>query len=149
MVAILVGVYVFALMSFFAGVKGQPVEIYKFYGDEGLNGYNLVASIAAFVMAGGILLELGNLAYSYGRGVVVGHDPWGAGTLEWFATSPPPIHNFDVVPDVRSAEPLYDIRRAIRDRRQTGRRPTREQSPAPPEREPAGAEGGGGMSGTR
>jgi heme/copper-type cytochrome/quinol oxidase subunit 1 len=149
LVTILVGVYVFALMSFFAGVKGQPVEIYKFYGDEGLNGYNLVASIAAFVMAGGVLLELGNLAYSYSRGVVVGHDPWGAGTLEWFATSPPPIHNFDVVPDVRSSEPLYDIRRAIRDRTQTRRRPTRERRPTQPEREPAGAESGGGMAGTR
>ena len=43
--------------------------------------------------------------------------------------SPPPIHNFDVVPDVRSAEPLYDIRRAIRDRTHTWRPP----DPARPE----------------
>jgi cytochrome c oxidase subunit 1 len=133
---ILVGLYVFALMAFFAGVKGQPVDIYKFYGGEGLDGYNLVASIAAFVMAGGVLLELGNLAYSYGRGVLTGHDPWGAGTLEWFATSPPPIHNFDVVPDVRSSEPLYDIRRAIGDRTHVPRPPEREPSPTPREPEP-------------
>src|SRR5262249_7254004 len=45
-----------------------------------------------------------------------GHDPWGGATLEWFALSPPPPHNFDVVPDVRSSEPLRDIREAIADR---------------------------------
>ena len=140
LVAILVGLYVFALMSFFAGVKGQPVDVYKFYGEQGLDGYNLVASIAAFVMAGGIVVELGNLAYSYSRGVVTGHDPWGGSTLEWYASSPPPVHNFDVVPDVRSVEPLYDIRRAIRDRTQTWRPPAREPAPAPAEREPVGGE---------
>jgi cytochrome c oxidase subunit I len=142
--AILLGLYAFVLMSFFAGVKGQPVDVYKFFGGEGLDGYNLVASIGAFVMAGGIIVELGNLAYSYRSGVPSGHDPWAAGTLEWFATSPPPIHNFDVVPDVRSSEPLYDIRRAIRNRTETWRPPPRRPAPErpAPEREPVAGESG-------
>ena len=42
-----------------------------------------------------------------------GHDPWGGDTLEWFALSPPEPHNFDVLPDVRSARPMRDIREAI------------------------------------
>jgi cytochrome c oxidase subunit I len=149
LVAILLGLYAFEFMSFFAGVKGQPVDVYKFFGGEGLDGYNLVASIGAFVMAGGILVELGNLAYSYRNGVPSGHDPWAAGTLEWFATSPPPIHNFDVVPDVRSAEPLYDIRRAIRDRTETWRPPARRPTPERPDREPerVGGESGGAQGG--
>jgi cytochrome c oxidase subunit I len=147
--AILVGLYAFALAMFFAGVKGQPVEIYKFYSGEGLDAFNLIASVAAFVLAGGVLLELGNLAYSYGRGVATGHDPWEAGTLEWFATSPPPIHNFDVVPDVRSAEPLYDIRRAIRDRTESWRPPSRRPAVPEPDREPAGADTGGARAVTR
>ena len=135
LVAILVGLYVYVVMSFLSGVKGQPTDIYKFFSGEGLDGYNLIASIGAFVMVGGVLLELGNLAFSYARGVATGHDPWAAGTLEWFATSPPPIHNFDVVPDVRSSEPLYDIRRAIRNRTRTWRPPGVE-APPPPEPEP-------------
>jgi heme/copper-type cytochrome/quinol oxidase subunit 1 len=151
LVPILVGLYAFEVTSFFAGVKGQPVDIYKFFSGEGLDGYNLVASIAVFVMAVGILIELGNAAYSYRRGVPTGHDPWEAGTLEWFATSPPPIHNFDVVPDVRSSEPLYDIRRAIRERTHSWRPPARAPAPqrsAPePEPERVGGESGGAQGG--
>ncbi|MGD1059371.1 MAG: cytochrome ubiquinol oxidase subunit I, partial [Solirubrobacteraceae bacterium] len=42
-----------------------------------------------------------------------GPDPWKANTLEWFTASPPPVNNFDVVPLVRSGEPMKDIRREI------------------------------------
>jgi cytochrome c oxidase subunit I len=49
------------------------------------------------------------------RGRRVGHDPWRGNTLEWFTTSPPPAHNFDVIPIVRSFEPMKDIRRRVRE----------------------------------
>ena len=42
-----------------------------------------------------------------------GPDPWKGNTLEWFTTSPPPVNNFDVVPRVRSVEPMKDIRRQV------------------------------------
>jgi cytochrome c oxidase subunit 1 len=35
-------------------------------------------------------------------------------TLEWFTPSPPRPHNFDVVPVVRSVEPMREIRERIR-----------------------------------
>jgi cytochrome c oxidase subunit 1 len=142
--AILAGLYVYVLMAFFAVVKGQPVDIYKFFAGNGLDGYNLAASIAAFVVALGIVLELVNAAYSYGAGIGVGHDPWGGATLEWFALSPPQEHNFDALPDVRSAEPLHDIRRAIRDRTESWRPPPpRTDGEEAPEREVGAAEDAG------
>ena len=84
-----------------------------------------------------------NGATSYTRGTPVGPDPWGGSTLEWFTLSPPPVHNFDLVPDVRSAEPLTDIRDAIR------RRNTRWTPPPArlPEAAPArSSEGEGGVA---
>jgi heme/copper-type cytochrome/quinol oxidase subunit 1 len=118
---------------FLAGVKGQPVDIYKFYSGLGLDGYNLVASIGSFVLLAGIVIGTANVVIGYTTGRRSGHDPWGGATLEWFALSPPPLHNFDAVPDVRSPEPLRDIREAIRERDELwpSRRPT------PPAAEPA------------
>ncbi|HEX2160947.1 MAG TPA: hypothetical protein VHF88_03910, partial [Thermoleophilaceae bacterium] len=46
-------------------------------------------------------------------GKVAGNDPWKGNTLEWFVQSPPPVNNFDVVPRVRSVEPMKDIRREV------------------------------------
>jgi len=135
LVAILAGVYVYAAAMFLAGLKAQPVDVYKYFAGNGLDGFNLVASIAGFVLAAGILLELANVAHSWRRGVPAGHDPWGSATLEWFALSPPPEHNFDAVPDVRSAEPLHDIRRAIREHTEAWRPPSPPHVPGPGARE--------------
>jgi len=46
-------------------------------------------------------------------GAKAGPDPWKGNTLEWFTPSPPPVNNFDVVPRVRSVEPMQDIRRQV------------------------------------
>jgi heme/copper-type cytochrome/quinol oxidase subunit 1 len=112
-----VGLNVYVLAMFLAGLEGQPVDVFEYFEDTGVRGYNLIASLAAFVLVIGILLELGNAAYSWNNGIRArGHDPWGGSTLEWFALSPPPPHNFDAVPDVRSTEPLLDMRESIRRR---------------------------------
>ena len=37
-------------------------------------------------------------------------DPWAGNTLEWATTSPPPPHNFDRLPEIRSVRPVYDAR---------------------------------------
>ena len=74
---------------------------------------NLVSTIGAFILATGVLVTAVNVVRSLRHGRRVGADPWTANTLEWFAPSPPPPHNFDVIPRVRSVEPMRDIRRQI------------------------------------
>ena len=60
-----------------------------------------------------VLLTVWNVVRSMKKGVTAGPDPWKANTLEWFVPSPPPVNNFDVVPRVRSVEPMKDIRRQV------------------------------------
>jgi cytochrome c oxidase subunit 1 len=58
-------------------------------------------------------MTIANLVLSLKRGRVAGPDPWKGNTLEWFVPSPPPVNNFDVIPRVRSVEPMRDIRREV------------------------------------
>jgi len=97
------------------GLLGMPRRIYT-YSDEGLlEGYNLTSTIGSYVMGVGFLLLVWNIVRTRKRGRVAGNDPWQADTLEWYATSPPPPHNFDRVPYVTSARPLNDLRRRLRE----------------------------------
>ena len=105
------------------------IDAYKFFDGTGVNAYNLIASIGAFVLATGIVMTLVNAIPSRVNGPEAGHDPWGGDTLEWFTLSPPEPHNFDVLPDVRSARPMRDIRDAIAHRTSQRRAPARESQP--------------------
>ena len=60
-----------------------------------------------------MLLTVINVLLSLKGGKKAGNDPWGGNTLEWFMQSPPPQNNFDVIPRVRSVEPMKDIRREV------------------------------------
>src|SRR5262245_626749 len=132
---VVVGAQVTFIPLFLAGVEGQQVDIFKFFeasdaiNSMSLNAYNLIATIGAFVLSLGVVLTLANAYLSVKRGVRTGPDPWGGETLEWFATSPPPPHNFDVVPDVRSDEPLRDIREAVRRRDASDATPAETREP--------------------
>jgi cytochrome c oxidase subunit 1 len=111
---IIAGAHLTFIPMALAGLEGQPVDIYKYFDVDSLDAYNLISTIGAFVLAAGVTGSLLNAYLSVGAGTRAGHDPWNGESLEWLAPSPPPPHNFDVVPDVRSDEPLRDIREAVR-----------------------------------
>jgi cytochrome c oxidase subunit 1 len=114
---IMVGFNLTFLVQHSAGLSGMPRRIYE-YSDTGWTEYNLISTIGAFILAVGVGLTVVNIARSLKRGAVAGPDPWKGNTLEWFTQSPPPENNFDVVPRVRSVEPMKDIRRQVE--QQTG-----------------------------
>jgi cytochrome c oxidase subunit 1 len=116
----LVGVNVAFLPIALAGLQGQPTDAYKFFAGTDVSADNLISTIGVFVLGIGIVLTLANAVLSLRSGRVAGPDPWRGSTLEWFPPSPPPEHNFDVLPDVRSAAPLDDIRDAISRREARG-----------------------------
>ncbi len=109
----LVGIWVTFLIQHSAGLSGMPRRIYEYPDINNLELYNLISTIGSFILALGILVTIVNIMRSLRAGTVAGPDPWKANTLEWFTQSPPPVNNFDVIPRVRSVEPMKDIRREI------------------------------------
>ncbi len=102
------------LVQHSAGLSGMPRRIYDYPDSAGWEGYNLASTIGSFMLGIGVLITVINVIHSIKKGKTAGNDPWQGNTLEWFVTSPPPVNNFDVVPRVRSVEPMKDIRREIK-----------------------------------
>jgi heme/copper-type cytochrome/quinol oxidase subunit 1 len=114
-----VGVLATFLLQHVLGLDGMPRRIYEYPNVGHWELYNVISTVGAFTLGAGVLATIVNVYVSARRGVVAGPDPWKANTLEWFTTSPPPQNNFDSVPQVRSAEPMKDIRREIERRTST------------------------------
>jgi cytochrome c oxidase subunit 1 len=94
----------------FLGLLGMPRSIYTYQPDRGWNFLNLVVSIGGLIQGVAVLIFAYNFIVSYWRGELAGDDPWDAWTLEWATSSPPPVYNFEELPEVHSRRPLWDMK---------------------------------------
>ncbi|MDB5703448.1 MAG: cytochrome ubiquinol oxidase subunit [Sphingomonas bacterium] len=92
------------------GLEGMPRRIYTYDAAMGWGTLNLIASIGSAISAAGGMVFVANAFYSMKHGEPAGADPWGGSTLEWATSSPPPAHNFDFMPVVDSAAPMWSDR---------------------------------------
>ena len=119
---VVIGFHVTFLVQHAAGLEGMPRRIYEYEEAAGWAEFNLISTIGAFLLGLGVLITLINLLTSLRKGALAGPDPWKANTLEWYTTSPPPEHNFDVIPRIRSVEPMKDLRRQVEQETHTQQR---------------------------
>src|SRR4051794_17521817 len=110
-----IGFHLTFLIQHSAGLSGMPRRIYE-YSNSDWTAYNFISTVGSYMIALSVLVTVISLTWALKRGPKAGPDPWKANTLEWFMPSPPPENNFDVVPRVRSVEPMKDIRREIEQR---------------------------------
>lgn len=94
----------------YLGLIGMPRRIYTYPRGMGFDFWNLISTLGALTVASGVLIFIVNVLIARRSGAEAPDDPWDGHTLEWATTSPPPPHNFDVVPIVRSRRPVWDLK---------------------------------------
>jgi cytochrome c oxidase subunit I+III len=90
------------------GLRGMPRRVYTYPAELPWANLNLLASAGVVFMTAGVVVFIGNFFWSMRHGEVAGNNPWGASTLEWATSSPPPDCNFLDLPTVSSRDPLWD-----------------------------------------
>jgi cytochrome c oxidase subunit I len=90
------------------GLDGMTRRIYTYGAATGWQPLNLLATVGALIIAASVLVFIVNVIVSLRSGKLAGDDPWGASTLEWDTTSPPPACNFPQIRVVTSRDPRWD-----------------------------------------
>ena len=113
-----VGFMIHYVPMFVLGLEGMPRRYYDYL--PRFEPLNFAASFGAYMMVAALVLMFYNLLSSLRKGERAPSDPWGGTTLEWSLPSPPPTHNFEREPSVKSYP--YDFTDVVERSRQSRRR---------------------------
>jgi cytochrome c oxidase subunit 1 len=90
------------------GLHGMPRRIYTYPLESGWGPLNLLASAGVVLLSAGAIVMIVDAVRALATGPAAEANPWGAGTLEWATSSPPPACNFVEPPTVGGREPLWE-----------------------------------------
>jgi cytochrome c oxidase subunit 1 len=95
-----IGVNLAFFPQHFLGLAGMPRRVADY--PDAFSGWNYVSSVGAYISAAGLIAFIGGMAYAFLRKERAPNNPWGVGatTLEWTLSSPPPFHQYQVLPRI-------------------------------------------------
>ncbi|TFW20467.1 cbb3-type cytochrome c oxidase subunit I [Duganella callida] len=88
-----------------SGLLGMPRRVYTYAAEMGWGALNLVSTTGAVLLAAGVALFVVDAARTLRKPKQKHGNPWRAPTLEWL---PAEDYATRSIPDVRSAEPLWE-----------------------------------------
>jgi cytochrome c oxidase subunit 1 len=80
------------------GLQGMPRRVATY--EDQFADWNLFMSVSSFVLGASFLIFVYNVIVSWKSGPPAEANPWRSMTLEWQVSSPPPVFNFDEIPQV-------------------------------------------------
>jgi len=96
-----IGVNLVFFPQHFLGLAGMPRR-YVDYPDA-FAGWNNISSIGSYISGFAVLIFLYGVLDAFMKKRRAANNPWGAGatTLEWTLPSPPPFHQFEILPRIK------------------------------------------------
>ncbi len=96
-----IGVNILFFPQHFLGLAGMPRRIADY--PDAFSGWNYVSSIGSYISALGLLIFFYGVVTAFMRKEKAADNPWGPGatTLEWTLSSPPPFHQFEILPKIK------------------------------------------------
>jgi cytochrome c oxidase subunit 1 len=96
-----VGVNMIFFPQHFLGLAGMPRRIADY--PDAFSGWNFISSLGSYISGVGVLIFFFGMTRAFMQKVRAPNNPWGAGatTLEWTLPSPPPYHQFEVLPRIK------------------------------------------------
>ncbi|EFP57240.1 MULTISPECIES: cytochrome c oxidase subunit I [Dermacoccus] len=106
-----VGFHLTFLVQHVLGVEGMPRRYADYLPEDGFQFLNQVSTVGSFLLGASMLPFLYNVYITWKKApLVTEDDPWGFGaSLEWATSCPPPRHNFNSIPRIRSERPAFDL----------------------------------------
>jgi cytochrome c oxidase subunit 1 len=111
-----IGMNMTFLPMHYLGLIGQPRRTWTYQEGLGFEFWNVIQTIGALTIAASTAILIWNIMLTRRYGEIAPADPWDGHSLEWGTTSPPPPHNFDRVPIIRSRRPVWDLKYGERPR---------------------------------
>ncbi|MFL5086919.1 MAG: cytochrome c oxidase subunit I [Xanthobacteraceae bacterium] len=96
-----IGVNLVFFPQHFLGLAGMPRRSVDY--PDAFAGWNHVSSYGAYISFAGMIVFFIGVVHAFLRKEQAAGNPWGAGatTLEWTLSSPPPFHQFNVLPRIK------------------------------------------------
>ncbi|QGU08503.1 Cytochrome c oxidase subunit 1 [Corynebacterium occultum] len=93
------------------GNMGMPRRYADYLDSDGFTLLNQTSTVFSFILGMSVLPFVWNVFKSWRYGeIVTVDDPWGYGnSLEWATSCPPPRHNFNSLPRIRSERPAFEL----------------------------------------
>jgi cytochrome c oxidase subunit 1 len=92
------------------GLQGMVRRTWKYAPETGLEPWNVVVTIGAFIIATGVAVFMYNWYHSRRHGEDSGLDPWDARTVEWTIPNPTPEYNFAVSPVISRLDHFWHLK---------------------------------------
>jgi cytochrome c oxidase subunit 1 len=103
-----VGFLVTFMPQYLLGLRGMPRRIAEYSSSTGWTPLNQVSTAGAYLLFVAVALTVVNFYVAWRRPEPAPANPWDGHTLEWATSSPPPEHNFNAIPPIRSERPVWD-----------------------------------------